>query len=204
MMQDKKDYKSQLLIIWFLFLFLLPETGIAQNEDSTFSDTGKVVELFLPYEKEQYYFSKSKEIGLDVTSLLAQLTPFNTVKAPQSLIGLKVKWYGRKVAFRINFGFDLEDIEQDISFAYFAGGYEKRRPLNRSFAYTSGWEGIIKLEGSDQNLFIGAGNFHGIDYNINNSIFLGIEAEMRLLFSPDIGASFKFLPPTSIFLNVRF
>ncbi len=191
-------------ILIIIFLFTIPDVCKAQNENSIGPDTGKTIELFLPYEKEQFYFSHRKEIGLDVTGLLAQLTPFNTVKAPQSLIGLKTKWYGRKVAFRINFGFNLEDVDQEFSFAYFSGGYERRRIISKSFAYTSGWEGILKIEGIDAEVFFGAGNFHGIDYNINNSIFLGIEAELRLLFSVFGGPSFKFLPPTAVYLNVRF
>ena len=200
----RNDCTAKSLIVWMIFLCMVPDLCGAQNENSIAPDTGKTIELFLPYEKEQYYFSRSKEIGLDVTSLLAQLTPFNTVKAPQNQIGLKTKWYGRKVAFRINLGFDLEDVDQDFSFVYFSAGYERRKILNRRFAYTSGWEAIFKIEGIDGEMFFGAGNFHGIDYNINNSIFLGIEAQLRLLISDAGDPSFKLLPPTAVYLNVRF
>jgi len=153
---------------------------------------------------EDYFFSRKKEIGLDVTSLLAQLTPFNTVKAPNSLIGLKTKFYGRKYAFRMTFGFDIRDEEDLDPFLYFSIGYERRRILWQNFSYTNGWEGVLKVEGQDAIPFIGAANFYGLEYNISPAVFIGIEAQIRLGVQIDNGPEFRVLVPTAVFFNVRF
>lgn len=158
-----------------------------------------------PAFKEQYYFSNKKEIGLDVTGLLAQLTPFNTVKAPNNMVGFKFKKYGRRFAYRLSFGFDItERDENNLNFFYFSSGYERRRILGKKFAYNSGWEGVLGVQNVTQGeTFVGIANFHGIDFNVNEMIFVGIETQLRLTIA-NFGPNFKLIPPTAVFFNVRF
>jgi hypothetical protein len=62
---------------------------------------------------------------------------------------------------------------------------------------------ILHSENNDANFFIGAGNFHGVEYNINKSVFVGVETQIRLGVTLD-GLEVKIIPPTAVYLNIRF
>jgi hypothetical protein len=146
----KSDRKYCLILLFIIAcnLFSNNLTGQDTTKVMQYTDTVKIIDLSSNGTDEDYYFSRKREIGIDVTGILAQLTPFNTVKAPVNVVGFKTKWYGRKYAFRIGFGFDLGNFEDDLGFAYVSMGFERRRPLTKKFAYVSGWEGILHSENS--------------------------------------------------------
>jgi|GEM_PF-3342963 len=193
-------------ILTYIFFSI---TTFLQGQDTVrviYLDSVPAVEEYAPAEAlQQYYFSGKKEIGIDVTGLLAQLTPFNTVKAPNNFVGFKFKKYARRYAFRLSFGFDISEFDdEDLNFFYLSAGYERRRILGKRFAYNSGWEGIFGVESSNSGIpFVGVNNFHGIDFNINDMVFVGIETQLRLTIT-DFAPNFKVVPPTAVFFNVRF
>ena len=129
-------------------------------------------------EKEAPYWANSKEVGLNVTPLISKLIPFNIGEKSSGLIGIKTKFYGGgDFAFRMTFGADLGN--EDDGFFHAGIGYERRRSLSKRFSYTSGWQTVLESaneSGSNTTVFAGVTKFYGLEYNINNSFFIGTES----------------------------
>jgi hypothetical protein len=158
-----------------------------------------------------YYYSNSKEIGLNFTSLISSLVPFNIGEKQTGLVGIKTKFYGRKEALRLSFGTSLNSNTNEFQFFHVGIGYEKRKILAKKISYTTGWEAIVEtttqiiVNGTNNfrnsSTFIAASKFYGLEYNINETFFIGTEAQ--LLIGIGRGAQLKFNAPIAIFLNVR-
>lgn len=155
-----------------------------------------------------YYWSRTREIGMDFTGLISQFVPFNLNKAAPAMIGLRAKFYDVKTAFRINFG--LSNIDNTEGRFYISVGYEKRKPVYKKIFYTGGWDGVIKVEPNDNpnfnngigsRLLIGPARHYGLEYHFSEKFFIATEAFLNLLIGT--GADIGFTPPTNLYLHVR-
>lgn len=152
------------------------------------------------------FWSHSKEVGINVTPLISKLIPFNLRDSPNSnLIGLKTKWYHKKRAFIINFASDLSE-QFDNSF-FLTIGYEKRHRVYKKFTYTTGFD--FGLYGDPDAIdfsgpFVLFSRPYGLEYHINEKIFISTEARFMIGLLVDDGIGLlKLRPPTSIFFNIR-
>ncbi len=162
----------------------------------------KADDIFERY--EEYYYSRGKEIGLDFTSLLDRFIPFNFIQQNSALAGIKFKKYGKSIGFRLAFGGNLDSFG-DNPFLYFSVGYEKRRQIHNRWTYTRGWElyGFGDSRNDRDENGLGISRFYGIEYNINDKMFVSTEAALQLGIQdgfPDI----NFNIPTTLFFNIRF
>jgi hypothetical protein len=146
----------------------------------------------------------NKEICINSNSLLRQFIPFNLSSQPDELTSIRIKWYGKKYALRTNLGLNIEG--GSINRNFVSLGFERRRDLFKKFTYTSGWDYFLLLDSKDPGsrevgVSIGPSKFFGLEYNINNRLFLGTEAHIML----GLGEPFKVITqaPTSIFACIR-
>jgi hypothetical protein len=151
-----------------------------------------------------FSYSHKKEVCLNATALLSQFVPFNLSETEMGLQGIKTKWYGRKYAFRTSLGIIADD--NILTQGYLSLGYEKRKPIYKKFTYTTGWDYFVFLKKSsvvfrDVEAAVGIGKFYGLEYNINERIFIGTEAQVML----GVGTTtlIKTQTPTNIFICVR-
>ena len=85
------------------------------------------------YEDDPYFWSYTKEIGINFTPLVSKLVPFNLGQNDSGLIGLRWKKYYSSRAFRINFGANVSGdvIDNGNPFIYLSFGVEKRYPITK-------------------------------------------------------------------------
>lgn len=161
------------------------------------------------YEDDPYFWSHTKEIGLNFTPLISKFVPFNLGKNEAGLIGLKYKKYYSKRAFTFNFGANVtaEEVDNGNPFLYLGFGIEKRRMITKDLklAYVSGFELFLGAEGQDGNPFFGFSKSYGFEYHLSKRVYFSTEGAFQ------IGRSFDdFEPvfirlaiPIAIFANVR-
>lgn len=155
--------------------------------------------------KVYYSWSHKKEVALNVTNLAKIFVPLNFTKVTDQEVTLKTKWYFRKVAVRIDFGASITPNQlsgQDFNNFYFSAGYEQRRVVYKDkWFYTTGWAVLIKSN-ADQD-FTGLLKHFGMEYNIHPSVTLGTETGLTFgnFFNQ---VNLRLLPPTALFLQVRF
>ncbi|HMU02099.1 MAG TPA: hypothetical protein PJ990_00670 [Saprospiraceae bacterium] len=159
------------------------------------------------YEDDPYFWSYTKEIGINFTPLVSKLVPFNLGQNDSGLIGLRWKKYYSTRAFRINFGANVssDEIDNGNPFIYLAFGLEKRYPItkDKKLAYTSAWDLAFSVEGEEGEGFFGIAKGYGFEYHITKRIFVSTEAQMNLGIGSEEGIKVKFQLPTAIFVNVR-
>ena len=105
------------------------------------------------YEDDPYFWSYTKEIGINFTPLVSKLVPFNLGQNNSGLVGLRWKKYYSSRAFRINFGANVSGdvIDNGNPFIYLSFGVEKRYPItkDKKLAYTSAWDLAFSVEGEE-------------------------------------------------------
>ncbi len=167
-------------------------------------------------EPDDEMWFESKEFGFNVTTLVRNFIPFNLGQSKPGFIALHAKFYGdRNLAFRVNLGgsllLNLTDVaatSKDEQFVYGSLGYEKRRGVHKNWYYTSGWDAFLsggiftEVLNDDIHLVIGASKFFGIEYAVNDKIFIGTEAQA--MFGVGTQFFYKIVYPNSIFFNIRF
>ncbi len=173
-------------ITFFLFLLHLSQVNAQGNKDST---------------EYQNFWQYGKEVGVNVTPLLRKFVPFNlSPNNPlDNLLALKTKWYGKKHAFIINFGIDVND-NNDFNTIFLSLGYERRRNISEKWKYTTGWEAsLITVNPSvfDDTPFLGVSKPYGIEYHFYDNFYLATEA--RFFMSVGDGINFKLFTPSSIY-----
>jgi len=179
---------------------------VAQNEST---DENESYYEYADQEEslERFYYSDLSEVGLDFTPLISKLVPFNLTETETGLIGLKYKRYKRTHAFRLNVGANLASPSNDENnFFYFSMGYEKRQTFTKNWSYVTGIEFVSYFEDRamfQEETFIGASKFFGIEFNISEHIFLATEGNLAFL-SADGDGIIQFNVPQSIFFFVRF
>lgn len=159
------------------------------------------------YDDDPYYWSYTKEIGVNFTPLISKFVPFNLGENNAGLIGLKWKKYYSKRAFRINFGANINEINVDSEenlFLYFGLGIETRHPItkDKKWAYTSSFDLFLRAAGEVGILGLSKG--YGFEYHFTKRIFISTEAALNvgLDFDQEVPI-IEFQLPLAIFVNVR-
>jgi hypothetical protein len=195
--------KKTFITTIILFIFL----GCAISQESKRKGDPSVYAEEDQYEDDPYFWSYSKEIGINFTPLVSKLVPFNLGQNDAGLIGLRWKKYYASRAFRINFGANVTNnvIDNGNPFIYLAFGIEKRYPItkDKKLAYTSAWDLAFSAEGQDAEGFFGLSKGYGFEYHITKRIFLSTEAQMNLGVGGEEGIKVQFQLPTAVFVNVR-
>ena len=193
--------------ILFVFVVCFCMEAFSQKQDySSQLDSATIINPIKPY-----FWSKSKEVGLDFTSLISRFVPFNFSEPDlrNPLISLRTKWYRKTHAFRIDFGLSLQenfDANNPIpDFFFLSLGRERRKMITNRISYTSGWEVYFSTFSEpaafSDEIQLGVAKSYGIEYHFNDKIFIATDTHFRISIVEELKASL--LPPTRIFLNVR-
>lgn len=185
---------KRILVVGML-LFMIPIMNIAQAIEL------ESEEEYKEKQKEEYYWSYEKEVGLNFTPLIANLIPFNLGETNGGFTNFRFKKYGRKLAFRLNMGIESDPRgDFDEGFALVTIGYERRRSLSKKITYTSGIDfGIFGFFDSDPSVIFSP--FYGFEYNFNEKFFVGAEGNIEFAFGESGGIRVN--PPVAIFFNAR-
>ena len=188
-------------------IILLVSIGTVVSQESKEKVDSSVYAEEDQYEDDPYFWSYTKEIGINFTPLVSKLVPFNLGQNDSGLIGLRWKKYYSSRAFRINFGANVSGdvIDNGNPFIYLSFGVEKRYPItkDKKLAYTSAWDLAFSVEGEDGEGFYGIAKGYGFEYHITKRIFLSTEAQMNLGVGGEEGIKVQFQLPTAVFVNVR-
>ncbi|HLO55762.1 MAG TPA: hypothetical protein VK169_15825 [Saprospiraceae bacterium] len=188
-------------------IILLVYIGTVVSQESKEKVDSSVYAEEDQYEDDPYFWSYTKEIGINFTPLVSKLVPFNLGQNDSGLIGLRWKKYYSSRAFRINFGANVSGdvIDNGNPFIYLSFGVEKRYPItkDKKLAYTSAWDLAFSVEGEEGEGFYGIAKGYGFEYHITKRIFLSTEAQMNLGVGGEEGIKVQFQLPTAIFVNVR-
>ncbi len=188
-------------------IILLVSIGTVVSQESKEKVDSSVYAEEDQYEDDPYFWSYTKEIGINFTPLVSKLVPFNLGQNDSGLIGLRWKKYYSSRAFRINFGANVSGdvIDNGNPFIYLSFGVEKRYPItkDKKLAYTSAWDLAFSVEGEEGEGFYGIAKGYGFEYHITKRIFLSTEAQMNLGVGGEEGIKVQFQLPTAVFVNVR-
>lgn len=195
----KLNIPALMAMILFLSLGVQSQTIIKKDTFSVYAQEDW-------YEDDPYFWSNTKEIGLNIMPLATQFVPFNFVPRNEGQVGLLYKRYYSKRAFRCSFGANLTDeaFENSEGFFYLSLGIERRHPVtkDKKVSYTSGWDVI--LTASEFNSFTGVSKIYGLEYHISKRIFLSTEAALLFGLNIEFGEPvIRFRPPATVFFNVR-
>ena len=195
--------KKPILTIIILLVYI----GTVISQESKEKADSSVYAEEDQYEDDPYFWSYTKEIGINFTPLVSKLVPFNLGQNDSGLIGLRWKKYYSSRAFRINFGANVSGdiIDNGNPFIYLSFGVEKRYPItkDKKLAYTSAWDLAFSVEGEEGEGFYGIAKGYGFEYHITKRIFLSTEAQMNLGVGGEEGIKVQFQLPTAVFVNVR-
>lgn len=192
--------KIYLLIVLFFFCngFI---TGQSDQKENVYAEEDQ-------YEDDPYYWSYSKEIGINFTPLISKLVPFNLGQNEAGRIGLIWKKYYSKRAFRISLGANITENFQNVGtdFFYLALGLERRYPItkDKKIAYTSSWDIFLQADENGDGPGIGLAKGYGFEYHFTKRIFISTEAQFRIGLGGEFGGPvIEFQLPVAIFVNVR-
>jgi hypothetical protein len=203
-MQSKCYHIFLFIGLWTYSQFICAQAKPTKNKESVYNEEDQ-------YEDDPYFWSYTKEVGLNFTPLISKFVPFNLGENEAGLIGLKYKKYYSKRAFKMDFGVNIseDDIDNGANpFAYLGLGIETRYPItkDKKIAYTSAFDLFFSAEGVDGNPILGFSKGYGLEYHFTKRIFLSTEAALQIGRNLDEfsdGLVLKFLLPTAIFVNIR-
>ncbi len=195
--------KTYLFIVIFIFYctYIFGQSGPVENKENVYAEEDQ-------YEDDPYYWSYSKEIGINFTPLISKLVPFNLGQNEAGRIGLIWKKYYSKRAFRVSLGANITENFNNIGtdFFYLAIGLERRYPItkNKKIAYTSAWDIFFQGNENDDVPGFGLAKGYGFEYHFTKRIFISTEAQFKLGFGGEFGGPIiEFQLPIAIFVNVR-
>jgi hypothetical protein len=176
-------------------------TGQSEQKENVYAEEDQ-------YEDDPYYWSYSKEIGINFTPLISKLVPFNLGQNEAGKIGLIWKKYYSKRAFRISLGANITEDFQDIDtdFFYLAVGLERRYPItkDKKIAYTSAWDIFLQADENGDGPAVGLAKGYGFEYHFTKRIFISTEAQFKIGLGGEFGGPvIEFQLPLAIFVNVR-
>ncbi|MBK8668454.1 MAG: hypothetical protein IPN89_02915 [Saprospiraceae bacterium] len=160
------------------------------------------------YEDDPYYWSYSREVGVNFTPLISKLVPFNLGENDAGNVGLIWKKYYSSRAFRISLGAKLRNFDDGTgnNFFFLGIGLEKRHPItkDKKMAYTSGWELFLNASEVENDNALGVRKTYGFEYHFTKRLFISTEAALFLGLNADEGGPvFDYQIPTAIFVNIR-
>lgn len=175
-----------------------------QSKDNTTPDVYAEEEL---YEDDPYFWSYSKEVGLNMTSLLSKFVPFNLGDNSAGLVDFRWKKYYGTRAFRLNLGASVTDLDSDTGqFFHLSLGLEKRYPIAKSkkVSYSSSWDLFGEIDNLNEEGNLGVSKGYGLEYHFTRRIYISTEANLRVGFGGDSESlTINFERPAAIFLHVR-
>lgn len=159
------------------------------------------------YEDDPYFWSYTKEIGINFTPLISKFIPFNLGENSAGLIGLRYRKFYSKRAFIVNFGADIssESFDNSIPSFYLGLGAENRKPISKDkkITYSSGVEIFLSIVNNEDGN-IGIAKNYGLQYHFSKRIFASTDAALRLASDfGNEGILIKFELPVALFVNVR-
>lgn len=188
--------KNILLLICAILIFTFP----AYAQENVYAQEDL-------YEDDPYFWSYTREVGVNFTPLVSKLVPFNLGQNNAGNVGLIWKKYYSQRAFRISLGAKLSDFSTDQSNFFFLGlGLEKRFPISKDkkFSYGSGWELFVQGTESGDEDALAIRKLYGFEYHFSKRIFLSTEAALNMgLDISEGGFFFQFSLPAALFVNVR-
>jgi len=188
--------------VWILIFIICGMSVHGQKQDTTSNSVYAEEDL---YEDDPYFWSHTKEVGLNVTPLLSRFVPFNFGDRTPGMLGFQWKRYYSKRAFRFGLGANIGESTADSqNFFLLSVGLEKRHPISRDkkWTYSSSWDIIIQAA-EDEDLFLaGVSKGYGLEFHLNRRIFLGTQAQL-IIGSGNDGPRIVFQMPADIFFHVR-
>lgn len=199
-------FHSDQMIKRVLLLILLIHLGVILNGQK---DSSVYAEEDL-YEDDPYFWSYTKEIGINFTPLVSKFIPFNLGENSAGEIGLRYRRYYSKRAFTVNFGADIlsTSSENTLPSLYLGLGAENRKPISKDkkITYSSGIELFFSVQNQagDETGIIGISKNYGLQYHFSKRIFASTDAALRLGTDfENEGILIKFELPIALFVNVR-
>lgn len=153
---------------------------------------------------------KTREIGVNMTSLLTQILPFQNATALDGPFQFQYKSGRNDKFFSFKLGARVNDIFDNNNFLNFAVGYNRRRPLTDHFDINIGYYFVViggsfndPVNNANDASGVGFGWDLGFQWNINDRISLSTETTLFVGPSSNI-FSITFIPPIGLFLTGRF
>jgi hypothetical protein len=158
------------------------------------------------YEDDPYFWSNTKETGLNITPLISRFVPFNLGERQPGVLGLQWKRYYSTRAFRFGFGADIgNDLnDQKENFLYLSVGLEKRHAISRDkkWTYASSWDLILQAGESEESFIAGIGKGYSIEYHFTKRLFVSTQAQL-IAGTDTSGLRILFQMPTDLYFHVR-
>lgn len=152
---------------------------------------------------------KKKEFGLNATPFIGNFIRVGDIAMEDQVATFTWKSINYKnVGFRLGLGISIENSFITTRNAlHFRIGFEKRKLIKDNWWYYWGMDALLNADDiGDRNPSfgsgIGAGPVIGMFYEINDRIFLSTESSLYLIVGD--GANISFVPPVSLFFNMRF
>lgn len=191
-----RNFATILCLIGFVFT-VQGQTKPTNEEESVYNVEDQ-------FEEDPYFWSYTKEIGINFTPLISKFVPFNLGQNDAGFIGLKWKKYYSQRAFRLNLGANVsENIPDSDIFGYIAVGIETRYPItkDKKLAYTSAYD--LFVEAADEEGAIGFSKGYGFEYHFTKRVFISTEAAFQIGTDIEDGILFRFQLPVAVFVNIR-
>jgi hypothetical protein len=186
-----------------LFVFIAVAGNAVGQQDSSKVSVYAEEDL---YEDDPYFWSNTKEIGINITPLLSRFVPFNLGDKQPGALGFQWKRYYAKRAFRFGLGANVTGFDQNDgnNFLFLSFGLEKRHPISKDkkLTYSSAWDVVLQVSENEDEFLAGIAKGYGIEYHFTKRIFAGTQAQM-ILGSGANGPHIEFRLPTDIFIHVR-
>ncbi|MCB0659953.1 MAG: hypothetical protein KDC04_03395 [Saprospiraceae bacterium] len=181
-----------------LALLLFAAVSFAQN---TSLDSVSVYAEEDLYEDDPYFWSYTKEIGLNMTPLISKFVPFNFVETKLSTVGFKYKKYFSERALIMDLG--ISTSIENLRFIDFAFGLERRYPISKDkhLTYSSGYA-LAFFADDNVDIKLGLKKSYGLEYHFSKRIFVGTDANLFIGISSN-GLAIDFNTPINIFAFVR-
>jgi len=155
---------------------------------------------------------KTREVGLNATPFITNFISVGDIDLKDQVAAFTWKKINHKNnGFRLGLGISIDNssfFAINNSF-HFRIGFEKRKLIKNKWWYYWGADALLHVDdflSSDPNPSfssgVGAGPVIGMFYEINDMITLSTESSLYIFFVD--GINMTFVPPISLFFNMRF
>lgn len=156
-----------------------------------------------------------KEVGINMTPFAAQLIPFNETTLRTGPYDFSFKRYKGDRAFRLGLGMHLRPDfffgDNQLNSFNLRIGFERRKQIYKNWHYTRAFDAFfyggslnLPTDLSDDDGGLGGAVGFGIEYHLNDWMYLSTEGSLMLGFSGNSGILMEFIPPMALFIHMRF